>query len=667
MKSLEFHRILVCNRGEIALRITRAIRELDKLAVVIHAADDKELPFVTEADEAYSLGSGKLSQTYLNIEKIISIAREAKIDAIHPGYGFLAENADFARACREHGIHFIGPSAELIALMGHKSNAREKARELGMPVLEGMAGDVDTLVQERLRLAYPLLIKPAAGGGGKGMRIVFTPDVFEQEALEASREALNYFGSDDLYVERFLENPRHIEVQVIADHHGNRAHLFERECSLQRRHQKIIEEAPSAFISEKTRKKISSAALELIKGIGYSNAGTIEFLVDQNQNFFFLEMNTRIQVEHPVTEMITGIDLVKEQITIAQGHPLSFKQMEISMEGHALEVRIYAEKPENDFLPSTGRLGAFDLPRCSGLRIDCGYRTGNLVEPWYDPMLAKLIVKGKNREDARKQMIRALKEVRITGLSTNRDFLVGLLRSDYFKENRIHAGLLDKEIHNLLGIINQQRAAFEIETLLAAATFIALHNVEETEEATGSPWHQIGHWRILPAITLKSDHQTHLIKYRLQKGKERMWLRINERDSQVSLERRMGHHYWIRINQQVIRVWGITDRSEVLIDKDGHLFRFRRMDILDRRYIRVDEKKKTKTPGTIYAPLNGRIVQVTVREGDQVEEGQALLVIESMKMENKILADHHATVEQIEVSVGQQVQSNQILLTLASL
>ncbi len=667
MNKLEFHRILVANRGEIALRITKAIRELDKLAIVIHSEDDKELPFVTEADEAYSLGSGDLSQTYLNIENIITIAREAHADAIHPGYGFLAENAEFALACEDQGIHFIGPSAEVISLMGNKSNAREKAIELGIPVLEGVTGNLDNLVNNRLQLPYPLLIKPAAGGGGKGMRIVENADMFEEEARAASREALNYFGSGDLYVEQFLEGSRHIEIQVLADHHGNSVHLFERECSLQRRYQKIIEEAPSGFISEYTREKITSMALTLINGIGYTNAGTVEFLMDHKQDFYFLEMNTRIQVEHPVTEMVTGVDLVREQITIAQGFPLSFHQAQVAIEGHAIEARLYAENPGNDFLPSTGRLDGFDLPLSNGVRIDSGYRTGNLVEPWYDPMLAKVIVKGKNREDARKQMIKALKEVRITGLSSNRDFLVGLLRSDYFKENRIHTSLLDQSIDDILHTLRQQRESYELEPLLAAATFIALYNVEESIVATGSPWHQIGHWRILPEIILKSDDKIHQIKYRLQKGNERMWLRINDRESQVSLERRNGHHYWIRVDKQIIKVWGITDRSEILLDLDGHLFKFRRMDILDRRYIQQEKKQKSREPGKITAPLNGRVVQINVKVGDNVKEGEALLVIESMKMENKIMSDHRAVVEQIVVSIGQQVQTNQILLTLASL
>jgi 3-methylcrotonyl-CoA carboxylase alpha subunit len=670
MKDREFDRILVANRGEIAWRIIRAIHQLDKVALVAYAENDRELPFVTEADEAWSLGSGDLSQTYLNIEKIVNLAQEARADAIHPGYGFLAENAQFARACNDSGIRFIGPSAEMITLMGHKSNAREIASKLGIPVLEGETGDLDTLVDRRSRYTYPLLIKPAAGGGGKGMRIVRSADRFQQEATEASREALSYFGSGELYVERYLEGSRHIEVQVIADHFGNSAHLFERECSLQRRYQKIIEEAPSGSVSDETRRKITSAALELVRGIGYTNAGTIEFLMDQNQHFYFMEMNTRIQVEHPVTELITGIDLVREQITISEGHPLSFTQAGLTREGHAMEARIYAEDPMNEFLPSSGSLDAFDLPNGKDIRIDSGYTAGNQVASWYDPMLAKIIVKGQNREDARKQMIKALKNTHITGLSTNRDFLIGLLDSTFFRANMLHTRLLDLEMQELLSSIEHQRAGNTLDTLLAVAGFISLEHVNEDEGGAiraESPWEQIGHWRILPGITLTRDKQTICIKYRFGKGKEQMWLRVNDREYQVILVHKLGHHYRIRVNGQLMKVWGVRDCSEIHLDVDGHRFTFRRLDIPDRRYIPRDEIQKRHSSGEISSPLNGRVVQINVKEGDRVAEGVPLVVIESMKMENKMLSDHEAIVKQVEVSVGQQVRTNQLLLTLGSI
>lgn len=499
------------------------------------------------------------------------------------------------------------------------------------------------------------------------MRIVRSAGSFEQEATDASREALSYFGSGELYVERFLEESRHIEVQVIADHYGNRAHLFERECSVQRRYQKIVEEAPSGVITEETRERITSTALTLIQEIGYTNAGTVEFLMDPEQHFYFMEMNTRIQVEHPVTEELTGIDLVKEQIAISQGQALSFTQADLSLKGHAMEVRLYAEDPGNNFLPSSGTLGAFDLPSDPGIRVDSGYRAGNRVEPWYDPMLAKLVVKGKTREDVVRQMISALKKTHISGLSTNRDFLVGLLSSDPFTRNKIHTRLLDLELQSLLSFIDLQRASHDPGTLLAAASFISLNKLEENGRDDESPWHQIGHWRILPGITLQAGQQSHFIKYRPHAGNEGMWFRINGQETRVVQEYREGSYYRLRIGEQILELWGTTDRSELHLDVDGQQFAFRRLDVPDRRFIPHNEKHKDSAQGEICAPLNGRVVEISVQEGERVAAGKALVVIESMKMENKMLADHEALVEQIMVSVGQQVRTNQILLTLASI
>lgn len=656
----------MANRGEIACRVIRAIRELGKLAVVIHSDEDRTLPFVMEADEAYSLGSGSLSDTYLNSNKILEIAKAAQVDAIHPGYGFLSENAAFADLCRGQGITFIGPRPEVIDLMGNKSNARSKAASLGLPVLEGIVKDTETLIRSRDSLPYPVLIKPSAGGGGKGMRIVHSPDHFEQEAREASREALNYFGSGDLYVERYLENPRHIEVQVIADHHGHAVHLFERECSLQRRYQKIIEEAPSGFISEDTRERITASALALVNGIGYTSAGTVEFLMNSKQEYFFLEMNTRIQVEHPVTEMVTGIDLVKEQIRIAEGRPLSFSQEEIKISGHSIEARIYAENPEKEFMPSTGRIDVMTVPSDGLTRIDSGYSAGNLVEPAYDPMISKIIVRGADREEGRTHLIRALKEFRVTGLHTNRDFLIELLRSQEFTGNKIHTRLVDEKLDRLIRLNAKRRKAWDLEILLSAATLIALQKDTGRHPCSASPWHSIGHWRILPFIVLEIDHATYRIRYELMKGREKLRLHIGERDFDISLESRKGNSFWIRINQHLLKVWGITDRSDILLDMDGHFFKLRRMDILDRRYIAVHKKRDSENQTEMNAPLNGKVVQINVTPGSKVVKGDALLVIESMKMENKILAPRTASVEEIHVSVGSQVSLNQTLLTFKS-
>ncbi|MCK4751051.1 MAG: biotin/lipoyl-binding protein, partial [Bacteroidales bacterium] len=379
------------------------------------------------------------------------------------------------------------------------------------------------------------------------------------------------------------------------------------------------------------------------------------------------EMNTRIQVEHPVTEMITGIDLVKEQIRVAEGHPLSFSQEEISINGHAIEARIYAEDPEKEFMPATGRIETFQAPDHKEARIDSGFLNGNLVEPWYDPMLAKVITRGASREDARNQLIRILKDFRITGLRTNRDFLIELLRSIAFKENTIHTSYVDRELDSLISSNQESRNAFGTDLLLTAATLIALQNQKNPERDRFSPWHAIGHWRLLPEMTLLADSEQYRIRYELQKGRQRMHLHVGDRDFQVALERRDGDDYWIRIDKQVIKVWGITDRSEILLDVDGHLHRLRRLDILDRRYIGAGDGEMQATPGEITAPLSGRVVQINVKQGDQVTQGDPLLVIESMKMENKILATHDASVDKIEVSVGDQVQTNQLIITLASI
>jgi 3-methylcrotonyl-CoA carboxylase alpha subunit len=484
-------------------------------------------------------------------------------------------------------------------------------------------------------------------------------------------------------VERFLEGPRHIEVQVMADHHGNSVHLFERECSLQRRYQKIVEEAPSPSISEETRERITSTALKLISEMGYTNAGTVEFLMDQEQHFYFMEMNTRIQVEHPATELLTGKDLVREQISIAEGKLLSFTPSDLSMEGHALEVRLYAEDPKQGFLPSTGRLEAFELPADNGIRVDGGYRAGNLVEPWYDPMLAKLVVKGRDREEARTKMIQALKDTHLVGTSTNRDFLIALLQSGPYIHNRIHTRYLDQELQELLESMERQKANRPPETMLAAAAFISLLPAEEVSSSGAksacatSPWDQIGHWRMVPGITLLSEQEKHLITYRGSGHMNQLFLRIDGQGTdgqdgpgeeiQVSLEQRRGHHYRFRIQDRAVELWAHRDRSEIILDAGGDRFTFRRADMPDRRHIPLDDSVKARQNGEITAPLNGKVSKIHVKEGDRVGAGDALLVIESMKMENSLLSDHEAIVEQIEVSVGQQVQTNQILLMLTSL
>lgn len=443
-----FKKILIANRGEIAVRIIRACKELGITSAAIYSDADSHSLHTLLADESYYIGESSVSSSYLNKEKIINLAREIKADAIHPGYGFFSENADFIKAVEDSGITFIGPSSESVRMMGSKTGARQLMQKNNVPIVPGTTEPVknnDEALKFCKEIGYPVLLKASAGGGGKGMRKVSSEDEFKDAFDAAKREAMNAFGNDDIYIEKYIEQPRHIEVQVIADKHGNYAHLFERECSIQRRHQKIIEEAPSPFVDDITRDNITSAAIKAAKACNYYNAGTIEFLMDKDKNFYFLEMNTRLQVEHPVTEMITSIDLVNEQISIAAGNKLSFKQVDLRIIGHAIESRIYAEQPENNFLPSTGKLIEYIEPSGPGVRVDSGSVTGYDISLYYDPLISKLICYGKTREAAISIMKRALKEFHIAGVITNIFFLSEIFNQKDFYEGNYDINYIEKK------------------------------------------------------------------------------------------------------------------------------------------------------------------------------------------------------------------------------
>jgi 3-methylcrotonyl-CoA carboxylase alpha subunit len=423
-------KILIANRGEIALRVIQTAKLMGIKTVTIYTDEEKGLPHCTAGDEAYCLGTGALKDTYLNQEKIIEIARSCGADAVHPGYGFLSEKSSFAKRVGESGLIFIGPTPESIDLMGDKKSSKIKIQELGVPSIPGYHGDnqdMSHLIREAKRIGYPILIKASAGGGGKGMRIVNIESEF-QEALEgAKREALNAFGDETVLLEKYITSPRHIEIQVMSDKHGNHFHLFERECSIQRRYQKIVEESPSPVVTPELRAKMVAAAVKITSGINYIGAGTIELILDTDGEFYFLEMNTRLQVEHPVTEMVTGLDLVRLQILVAQGEPLPFKQEDLKQTGHAIEVRLYAEDPDNDFLPSIGTIKKIGITSLPHTRLDCGYIDGNEVTISFDPMLAKLISWGETRNMAADKLILALNEVVFIGVKTNRDYLKRIL------------------------------------------------------------------------------------------------------------------------------------------------------------------------------------------------------------------------------------------------
>lgn len=422
---MSIKKILVANRGEIAIRVMRSAKEMGIATVAVYSDADKLLPHASYADEAVNIGPAPASQSYLVQDNIIAACKATGADAIHPGYGFLSENASFAERAKKEGITFIGSSPHAIRVMGDKLTSKQTVKAFNVPLVPGMdepISDVKKAKEVADTIGYPIMIKASAGGGGKGMRIVHDPKDFEEQMERAMSEARNSFGNDEVFVEKFIASPKHIEVQIMGDTHGNIVHLFERECSIQRRHQKVIEEAPSALLTPERRMEIGEAAVNVARSCDYFGAGTVEFIADENLDFYFLEMNTRLQVEHPVTELITGVDLVKEQIKVAEGKPLSFKQEDLSVHGHSLEVRVYAEDPVNNFLPDTGHLQTYVRPQGAGVRVDDGYEQGHDVSIYYDPMIAKLITYGKDRTEAIQRMKRAIGEYRISGVKTTLPF-----------------------------------------------------------------------------------------------------------------------------------------------------------------------------------------------------------------------------------------------------
>jgi acetyl-CoA carboxylase, biotin carboxylase subunit len=438
-------KVLVANRGEIALRVVRACRELGITSVAVYSDADEEALHVRHADEAVNIGPPPAGKSYLDVEAIVEAAKETGADAVHPGYGFLAENARFAAACRDAGLVFVGPSAEAIEKMGNKSAARRLAQEADVPVVPGSeeSASADEAVETAQEIGYPVMVKAAAGGGGRGIRVAENDEELRKSVQVAKREAESAFGDGSIYLEKFLAGPRHVEVQVMADHEGNAIHLYERECSMQRRRQKVLEEAPSPGITDEVREGMCEAAVRLAREAGYANAGTVEFLVEGDE-FYFIEMNTRIQVEHPVTEMLTGVDLVKEQILVASGEPLSLKQQDVPFVGHAVEFRINAEDPERDFMPSPGEVTSLEVPGGPGVRVDSAIYQGYTIPPFYDSMVGKLIVWGLDREEAIKRSGRALREYRIEGINTTIPLHLRLLEDDAFRSGQYHTGYLEE-------------------------------------------------------------------------------------------------------------------------------------------------------------------------------------------------------------------------------
>ncbi len=468
-----FNKILIANRGEIAVRIIRSAKKLGIQTVAVYSEIDRYALHVSKADESYCIGQQELSETYLNIEKIIDVAKRSGCGAIHPGYGFLAENSLFVEACDKAGITFIGPHEKAIRLMGNKIESREFVKKLNIPMTQGITGSPEELLKNAKSIPLPILVKAAAGGGGKGMRIVHDYNELENVLESTSREAKNYFGDESVFIEKYVEEPRHIEFQILGDNHGNVVHLFERECTIQRRYQKIIEESPSPTLTDEVRNKMGESAVAIAKAVDYNSAGTVEFLVDKDLNFYFLEMNTRLQVEHPITERVVGIDLVREQINIANGLELTYNQDELAQNGHAIECRIYAEDPDNNFLPSPGLIQHITEPLGFGVRHDGYVYEGYEIPLYYDPLISKLIVWGKTRQEAIDRMKRALFAYKITGVKTTIKFLEKIMNTPDFVKGNYNTHFIDKNKNFLEDV---EKCQGDCKAMAIIAAFVDYHN-----------------------------------------------------------------------------------------------------------------------------------------------------------------------------------------------
>jgi 3-methylcrotonyl-CoA carboxylase alpha subunit len=654
-----FAKILIANRGEIACRVMRTAQRLGIRTVAVYTDADRAALHVRLAGEARRV------ESYLDIEAVVAAARDAGAEAIHPGYGFLSENEDFAAACREAGVVFIGPGPEAIAAMGDKSAAKRLMDKAGVPLVPGYHGENQEaafLEKEAARIGFPVLIKPSAGGGGKGMRVVTSKKEFLPALQASKREASSSFGDERVLIERYLERPRHIEVQVFGDSTGNLVYLFERDCSVQRRHQKVLEEAPAPGLDPGKRGEMGAAAVAAAKAIGYTNAGTVEFIAEQDGRFYFMEMNTRLQVEHPVTEMVTGLDLVELQLRVAAGEALPFSQHDLKLDGHAIEARIYAEDPERDFLPATGRIVHFAFPpEGAEIRVDAGVAAGDEITPWYDPMIAKLIVRGARRDEALARLREALERVEIAGVKTNVAFLRRVAASGAFSRGELDTGLIER---NRTELFPEPTAAGT--ELLAAAAFAELDAEEQGARrraaASGdpySPWDRVDGWR----LNEDSHHDFVFVEgntehaVRVHFSGNGMRLAVHGAEHAFEGERLGADRVSIRLDARVFEARAVRDGDDWHVFSGGDYRRLTLREALPREDAEV-------RGGSLSAPMPGRIVQVMSRPGDAVKKGQALLILEAMKMEHTITAPADGVVKEIHFAAGEQVLEGSELVTL---
>ncbi|MGQ7274264.1 acetyl/propionyl/methylcrotonyl-CoA carboxylase subunit alpha [Marinobacter sp. V034] len=646
-------KILIANRGEIAVRVMKTAKALGYRTVAVYSDADRDALHVQTADEAVHIGPSSVGESYLRQDAILEAARKTGADAIHPGYGFLSENADFATACEQAGLVFIGPPAAAIELMGSKRRSKIAMQEAGVPVVPGFeaanASD-DQLIEAAASVGLPVMIKASAGGGGRGMRLVHEASHLADQIQRARSEAKNAFGDDELILEKAVIEPRHIEIQVFADTQGNAVYLGERDCSIQRRHQKVVEEAPSPFMTPELRAAMGEAAVQAAKACQYVGAGTVEFLVDSERNFYFLEMNTRLQVEHPVTELITGQDLVAWQLRVAEGRPLPLTQDQISLTGHAIEVRLYAEDPADNFMPQTGMLERYALAAVDGVRYDSGVQQGDTVSPFYDPMLAKVIAYGEDRADAQRRLLRALEDSQIFGVTTNRHFLSRVVAHPVFTAGDATTAFLEQDFAEDESL--QSPAPTPRELALASLLLARTDTVD-----SDTP-----HWSNSPATPMPLTLEINDVPYTVT---------LLQQGDQVTLKH--GD------DATALTVVSLSDTRLDFIDngvrqhcqyqrRDDHLYLqqlSRSLCVRDTTHAPVSGIAGAASD-QVLASMDGAIIDVRAAEGAQISKGDTLVILEAMKMEHPLIADRDGIVAKVHVSTGTQVKRRQLLVELAS-
>ena len=645
--------LLIANRGEIARRIIRTAHEMGIATVAVYADGDANAPFVHEADSAVALSGVSSAETYLDMDKVLAACESAGADAVHPGYGFLSENAAFARAVIDAGMRWVGPSPEAISAMGDKLSAKRLMQQAEVPTLPAreLGTDADVAAAAR-EIGYPVLVKASAGGGGRGMRVVEAEADLGDAVDGARREAGAAFGDDTLFLERWLTSSRHVEIQILGDQHGNLVHLFERECSIQRRHQKIIEEAPSPAVDDELRARMGAAALSAARQLGYASAGTVEFLLDGG-DFWFLEVNTRLQVEHPVTEEITGLDLVREQLRIAEGEALGYGQDDLSIDGHAIEARLYAEDPGNDFLPAPGTVIAWQPDTATGARFDSGIEAGSEIGLQFDPMIAKVIVKAQTRSEAARRLARVLENTRLQGVTNNRDFLVAVLRDPAFIQGDTTTDFIER--------VDPGRKRLIDEAALHQALIATVIHAQARRRAGARVLGSIASgWRnsIMPPqmTTFKHGDDEIVVTYRaLRDGT--FAVSVNDSAYAVAVFADGADNTDLEINGRRVNLSLAADADRWLVHGPGGDVEFQELP-------RFPIGGGAEFAGGLVAPMPGNVTATHVAEGDRVEEGQLLLILEAMKMEHRITAPVAGTVSQMRTAVGDQVDNGELLVVL---